>query len=64
LILLVDPDKESFVFVMENTSSVRPVSIQTYSFEESVALLEKEMILDELLSLLFSQLVERIIGTS
>lgn len=32
LVFLVDPDKESFVIVMENSSSIRPISIQTTSF--------------------------------
>jgi hypothetical protein len=49
---------------VEDTSAVGPVSIQTYSFKESVSLLEEEMVINELLSLLLSQLVERVVSAS
>jgi 16S rRNA G966 N2-methylase RsmD len=57
LILFVDPDQESLVIVVENASSVRPVSIKADCFKESVTLLEKEVIINKLLSLGFSQIV-------
>lgn len=38
LILLVDPDEESLVVVVENTSSRWPVSVETTRFKESVSL--------------------------
>jgi hypothetical protein len=49
---------------VEDTSAIGPVSIQTYSFKESVSLLEEEVVVNELLSLLLSQLVERVVSTS
>ncbi len=49
---------------MEDTSAIGPVSIQTYSFKESVSLLEEEVVVNELLSLLLSKLVERVVSTS
>ena len=64
MIFLVDPDEESLILVVEDTSTVGPVSIQTYSLEESVSLLEEEVIVNELLSLLLSQLVQRIVCAS
>ena len=45
LILLIDPDEESLGIIMENTSSAWPVSVKVASSEESVSLLEKEVIL-------------------
>ena len=64
MIFLVDPDEESLILVVEDTSAVGPVSIQTYSLKESVSLLEEEVIVNELLSLLLSQLVERVVCAS
>jgi hypothetical protein len=49
LILFVDPDKERLGSVMENSSSRWPVSVQIASFKESISLLEKEMVVNELL---------------
>ena len=42
LILLINPNKESLGIIMEDTSSIRPVSVKTTSIEESISLLEKE----------------------
>jgi len=53
LILLVDPDKESLFFVMENTSASWPVSVETTGLKESVSFLEEEVIGDQLGLLLF-----------
>ena len=64
LVFFVYPHEEGFVFVVEDTSSVRPVSIETYSFKESISLLEQKMILNQLFSLLLSQFVKRIICSS
>ena len=63
LIFLINPNKEGLFLIMEDTSSIRPIPIQTYSLKEPVSLLEEEMIINELLSLLFSQFVERVVGT-
>lgn len=38
LILLVDPDQESLVFVMENSTTVGPVTVEAASLQESVSL--------------------------
>lgn len=38
LILLINPDKEGFGIVVENTSSSWPVSVDSAGLEESVAL--------------------------
>ena len=61
LVLLVDPDEESLILVVEDTSAVGPVSIQTYSLKESVSLLEEEVVFDKLLSLFLSQRGEGIV---
>jgi len=49
LILLINPDKESLGSIVENTSSIWPVSIEVASGKESISLFEEEMIVDELL---------------
>jgi hypothetical protein len=38
LILLVDPDQESLVFVVENSTTVGPVTVEAASLQESVSL--------------------------
>jgi hypothetical protein len=49
--------------VVENASAIGPVSVKADCFEESVAFLEQEMVINELLSLGFSHVVQRVIGT-
>ena len=44
LILFIDPNEESLLVVMEDASSLGPISVQAACIKESVALLEKEMI--------------------
>jgi hypothetical protein len=44
-----------------DSSSIRPVSIKTSSFKESVSLLEEEVVFDKLLSLFLSQRGEGIV---
>jgi len=56
LILLVDPHEELFGLVVENTSTFRPVSIQSARLEESVAFLEQEVVSDKLVTLGLRQL--------
>lgn len=62
LILLVDPHQESFVLVMEDASAVGPISVETNCLKESVTLFEEEVVVNELLPLLLSHVVQRIIG--
>ena len=52
LILLVDPDKESLLVVVEDTSSLRPVSVETNCFKEAISFLEKEVVGNKLSLLL------------
>ena len=49
LVLLIDPDKEGFRFIVEDTSSIWPVSVEIACLEESISLLEEEMVIDQLL---------------
>jgi len=48
---------------MENTSSSRPLSIETGSLKESVALFEKEMVINELLLISFGHGCKRVVST-
>jgi hypothetical protein len=63
LILLVDPDDERLGLVVEDTSARRPVSVEVASLEESVALLEEEMVVDELVLSGLIHALERVEGT-
>ena len=63
LILFVDPDEESLGIVVEDTSASGPVAVQAASFEESISLLEKEVIVDELGLDLFGHTVKGVEGT-
>jgi hypothetical protein len=49
LILFIDPDQERLLIIMENSSVVGPVPIQTACLKESITLLEKEVVFNELL---------------
>ena len=63
LILLIDPGEESFIFVVEDTSIMWPVSVEATSVKESISLLEEEVVINELFSIFLRQGVERVIGT-
>ena len=52
LVLLVDPCQESLFIIMEDASAIRPVSVETTGFKESITLLEQEVIFNELLLVL------------
>jgi len=62
LILFVDPDNESLVFVVEDASARGPVAIQTTSLKESVSFFEEEVIIDELLLSFLVHALERVEG--
>ena len=49
LILLVNPNEESLVVVMEDTSAGRPVSVEVTGLKETITFLEEEMVVDKLL---------------
>ena len=63
LIFFVNPDEESLVVVMEDTSSLWPVSLETAGFEIFVSTLEEEVIGDELLSLVIGHFWEGVVFT-
>ena len=63
LILLVDPNEESLGCIVENSSSLRPVAVQSTSFEEAVTLLEEEVVGDQLISLGISHGAQRVEGS-
>ena len=54
LILLVYPDEEGLLVVMEDASSIWPVTVEVAGLKESISLLEKEVIFNQLTSLAFS----------
>ena len=63
LVLFVYPDKESLLIVVENASSLRPVSVETACIKESISLFKEEVIGNQLLLLGFRHGAERIKGS-
>jgi hypothetical protein len=63
LILFVNPDKESLVFVVEDTTALGPVTVETASLEETISLLEKEMVSNELFLIFLGHAVKGVEST-
>jgi len=63
LIFFVNPHKESFVVVVEDTTSLGPVTLKTARFKVLVSTLEEEVISDELFLFGISHLTKRVILT-
>jgi len=63
LVFFVDPDEESLFVVVEDASALWPVAVETACLKESVALLEQEVVSDELVALGISHRAERVEGT-
>ena len=51
LVLFVDPHEEGFGIVVEDTTGLRPLTLESAALEVLVTTLEKEVVLDELLLL-------------
>ena len=64
LIFFVDPDKEGFIVIVENTTTLWPISIQVACLKESVSFLEQEMVIDKLLLLCSSHRSEGVESAS
>jgi len=62
-ILLVNPDEEGLGIVVEDTSSLGPLTLETAGFKVLVTTLEEEVISDELLFLRLSHVAEREVFT-
>jgi len=60
LIFFINPDKESLGLVVEDTTTVWPVTIEVASFEETISFLEKEVISNKLFALFLSKSIERV----
>jgi len=63
LILFVNPDKEGLGIVVEDSSSLWPVSLESSRLKEFVSSLEKEVIGDQLLSIGVTHATERVVFT-
>ena len=64
LILFINPNKESLIVIVEDSSALWPVSIQATSIKESISFLKEEMISNQLIPLIFSKWVEGVILSS
>jgi len=62
LILLIDPDKEGLVGVVEDTTTLGPVTLHTSDLQVGVTRHEEEMVIDELLADLLVHAGERVVG--
>jgi len=64
LILLVDPDQEGLVLVVEDTTALGPVALHTSDLQVGVTRHEEEMVIDELLADLLIHTGQGVVGTS
>ena len=60
LIFFIYPHKECFLLVMENTTTLGPVTIKAAGLKEPIAFFEKEMIVDKLPPHMFRHTFQRI----
>ena len=61
LIFFVDPHKERLVVIVENATSLGPISFQTARLQVLIAALEKEVVRNELFPFLFGHGAERVV---
>jgi len=64
LVFFIDPDEEGLLVVVEDSSSLRPVSVETTGLKESVTFLEEEVVSDQLVLLSFSHGSKRVESAS
>lgn len=63
MILLINPDEEGLVFVVEDTTSLGPVSLEESRLEVLVVTLEEEVIVSKLLLLLGGEVAKGVVLT-
>jgi len=63
LIFFVNPNEESLLVIMEDTSTRWPVSVEVACLQESVTLFEKEMIINQFLLIFFVHALEWVEST-
>jgi hypothetical protein len=63
LILLVDPDQEGLLLVVEDTATLGPVTLHTSDLQVGVTRHEEEMVVDELLTSLVVHASQGVVGT-
>lgn len=61
MVLLIYPDEESLVVIVENTTSLGPVTFEEGRLKVLVVTLEEEMVIGELLLLLRSEVAEGVV---
>jgi len=64
LILFIDPDKEGLLFIVEDTTTLRPISLHTGNSQVSVSRNKEEVIINQLLADIFLHASKRIVLTS
>lgn len=61
MVLLVDPDEEGLVVVVVDTASLRPEVAGIRLLQVTIALLEQEVVVDQLLLRLLRHAVQRVV---
>jgi len=61
LILFIDPNQEVLLIVMEDTSTIWPVSVETASIKESITFLEEIVISNELVLIFLAHTLQWVV---
>lgn len=61
MILLVDPNEESLIVIVENTTRLGPVSLEEGGLKVLVITLEEEVVISELLLLLRGKVAQGVV---
>lgn len=61
MILLVDPNEESLIVIVENTTRLGPVSLEEGGLKVLVITLEEEVVISELLLLLRGEVAQGVV---
>jgi len=63
LIFFIDPYQEVFLVIMEDTSAIGPVSVESASIEESITFLEEIVISNELVLIFLAHTLQWVVLT-
>merc|ERR1719317_1226201 len=64
LIFLIDPDKEGLLFIVEDTTTLGPISLHTSNSQVSVSRHKEEVVINQLLADIFLHACKRIVLAS
>ena len=64
MIFLINPDEERLIIVMVNSSTLRPISVESSCLQESIAFFKEEVVGDQLVLLRLGHGAKRIESSS